>query len=145
MRDQIVTRLTTRIAGSDTLSARERAELAGQLRTKAAFNRFLRTTPRGLLRVNQAAVRQDANFDGKFLLHGFRNRDICRRIFSPARSAQERRRASGRTTRLLRLLRAHGLIRKVSHTFNYRVTNKGQRLMATALKLRQTCFLALAS
>ena len=83
--------------------------------------------------------------DGQFLLNGFRNRDICRRIFPPARTAQERRRASGRTTRLLRLLRAHGLIRKVSHTFNYRVTNKGQHLMATALKLRQTCLLAIAA
>ncbi len=83
--------------------------------------------------------------DGKFLLHGFRNRDICRRIFPRARTPEERRRASGRTTRLLRLLRAHGLLRKVSHTFNYRVTNKGQRLMATALKLRQTSFLALVA
>ena len=68
VRDQIVARLAARIAGSDTLPAPQRAELAGQLRAKAAFNRFLRTTPRGLLRVNRAAVRRDANFDGKFLL-----------------------------------------------------------------------------
>ena len=68
VRDQIVTRLAERIAGSDTLSARKRAELAGALRTKAAFARFLRTTPGGLLRVDRAAVRADANFDGKFLL-----------------------------------------------------------------------------
>jgi hypothetical protein len=68
VRDQIVARLTARIAGSDTLPAPQRAELAGQLRTKAAFNRFLRMTPRGLLRVDRAAVRRDANFDGKFLL-----------------------------------------------------------------------------
>ncbi|MGH3142715.1 MAG: IS1634 family transposase, partial [Gaiellales bacterium] len=68
VRDQIVARLAERIAGSDALSARQRAELAGQLRTKAAFNRFLRTTAGGLLRVDRAAVRADANFDGKFLL-----------------------------------------------------------------------------
>jgi len=54
--------------------------------------------------------------------------------------AHSRRRASGRTTRLLRLHRAHGLLRKVSHTFNSRITNKGQRLMTTALKLRKTSF-----
>ena len=68
VRDQIVTRLTERIDGSDVLSARKRAELAGRLKTKAAFARFLRTTPGGLLRVDRAAVRADANFDGKFLL-----------------------------------------------------------------------------
>lgn len=68
VRDQVVARLAERIAGSDSLSARKRAELAGQLRTKAAFARFLRMTPSGLLRVDRAAVRRDANVDGKFLL-----------------------------------------------------------------------------
>ncbi|MGH8775441.1 MAG: IS1634 family transposase [Jiangellaceae bacterium] len=68
VRDQIVARLQDKIAGSDTLTARKRAELAGGLKTKAAFARFLRTTPGGLLRIDRAAVRRDANFDGKFLL-----------------------------------------------------------------------------
>ncbi len=68
VRDQIITRLESRIARSDTLPAAKRAELAGKLRTKPAFNRFLRTTPGGLLRVDRAKVRSDANFDGKFLL-----------------------------------------------------------------------------
>lgn len=68
VRDQIVARLAERIAGSDALPARKRAELAGQLKTKSAFARILRTTPGGLLRVDRAAVRRDANFDGKFLL-----------------------------------------------------------------------------
>jgi hypothetical protein len=68
VRDQIVARLAQAITGTDTLSAPKRAELAGRLRTKAAFARFLRTTPGGLLRVDRAAVRADTNFDGKFLL-----------------------------------------------------------------------------
>src|SRR6266542_3453796 len=68
VRDQIVARLAERITGSDALSARKRAELAGQLKTKPAFARFLRATPGGLLRLDRAAVRADANFDGKFLL-----------------------------------------------------------------------------
>lgn len=68
VRDQIIARLEARIAGSDTLPAPKRAELAGRLRTKAAFARFLRATPGGLLRVDRAAVRRDAHFDGKFLL-----------------------------------------------------------------------------
>ena len=68
VRDQIVARLAERIAGSDKLSAPKRGELAGQLRAKAAFARFLRTTPAGLLRVDRTAIRRDAHFDGKFLL-----------------------------------------------------------------------------
>lgn len=68
VRNQIVARLTEHIAGSDQLPARRRAELAGQLRTKPAFARFLRTTPAGRLRIDRTAVRRDANFDGKFLL-----------------------------------------------------------------------------
>jgi hypothetical protein len=68
VRDQIVARLEERIAGSDDLPAARRAELAGSLRTKAAFARFLRVTAAGKLRVDRAKVRRDANFDGKFLL-----------------------------------------------------------------------------
>jgi hypothetical protein len=68
IREQIAARLTERIAGSDTLPARKRAELAGALRTKPTFARFLRTTPGGLLRIDRAKLRRDANFDGKFLL-----------------------------------------------------------------------------
>jgi len=85
-----------------------------------------------------------ALLDGEFSLHGFRNKDLRRRIYPRARTGDERRRASGRITRMLRLLRAHGLIHKVSHTFNYRVTPKGHRLMTTSLKLRRTSYLALA-
>lgn len=68
IREQIVARLGEKIAGSDRLPARQRAELAGKVKTKPAFNRFLRTTPTGRLRIDRAAVRRDAHFDGKFLL-----------------------------------------------------------------------------
>lgn len=74
---------------------------------------------------------------GQFLLKGFTNRDVRQRLGLPAAvERHERRRQSARTTRLLRLLRAHGLIRKASGTRYYRVTPKGQRIMTTALKLR---------
>jgi hypothetical protein len=63
-----VARLTDRIAGSDDLAEAKRTELAGRLKTKAAFRRFLRITPQGKLRIDRAAVRRDAHFDGKFLL-----------------------------------------------------------------------------
>ena len=68
VRAAIVARLEDAIEGSDQLSARKRAELAGALKTKPGYNRFLRTTPNGYLRVDRAAVRRDAHYDGKYLL-----------------------------------------------------------------------------
>ena len=68
VRAQIVARLEERIAGSDALGAKKRTELAAKLATKAAFARFLRTTPKGKLRVDRAAVAREAHLDGKFLL-----------------------------------------------------------------------------
>jgi hypothetical protein len=69
VRAQIVERLEAAIAGSDELSERKRAELAGALKTRPAYNRFLRVTPKsGLLRIDRAAITADAKLDGKFLL-----------------------------------------------------------------------------
>ena len=68
IRSQIVEQLEAAIAGSDQLSQRKRAELAGALRTRPAYNRFLRTTKTGLLRINRGAIARDAKLDGKFLL-----------------------------------------------------------------------------
>jgi hypothetical protein len=87
-----------------------------------------------------------ALLDGKFLLQGFRNKDIRHTLYPQAEPRrQPRRQASARVTRLLRLLRAHGLIQKVSHTLYYRVTNRGQHVMTTALRLRQIDIAALAA
>jgi hypothetical protein len=83
---------------------------------------------------------------GEFLLQGFRNKDV-RRAMDPTaeRDADSRRQASGRITRLLRLLRAHAMIRKVPTTRYYRVTPKGKQVMTTALKLRDADLVALAA
>lgn len=75
---------------------------------------------------------------GEFHIQGFRNRDIYRQLHGQSHHHKaDHRRASARITRSLRLFRAHRLIRKVSHTFYYRVTQKGHRVMTTALRLRQ--------
>lgn len=87
--------------------------------------------------------RQDAAvfaavLQGEFLLKGFTNRDLREQLeprLTP--DPQERHRISGRMTRRLRLLRAHGLIRKVSGTRYYRVTPRGHQIMTAALKLRE--------
>jgi Transposase DDE domain len=68
VRDQLLAQLGDAITGSDALTKTARAELAGQLRTYPGLKRFLRTTPGGLLRVDQAAVAAEERLDGKFLL-----------------------------------------------------------------------------
>jgi hypothetical protein len=73
--------------------------------------------------------------DGKFLLHGFRNKDLREMLFAvPAASSRERLRRSGQITRQIRLLRMHGLIRKVSGTHRYLVTDEGRQVI-TALQV----------
>ena len=66
VRDRLVEQLEARIAGTDTLDPQQRTALGAQL--PAGLRRFLRSTRTGLLRVDRAAVKADANFDGKFLL-----------------------------------------------------------------------------
>jgi hypothetical protein len=84
--------------------------------------------------------------DGQFLLQGFRNKDVRQRLLAdPGSDALQRQKAAGKITRLFRLLRAHRLIRKVSKTFYYRVTPKGQHVMSTALQLRELNLYALAA
>ena len=69
VRAQIIQRLEEAIADTDQLPERKRAELAGRLKARPAYNRFLRTTPKtGLLRIDRAAINVDAKLDGKFLL-----------------------------------------------------------------------------
>jgi len=75
---------------------------------------------------------------GEFLIKGFRNRDLRHRLIPEAETNPLRRRkASARISRLLRLFRAQGLIRKVSGTRYYRVTEKGHHVMTTSLRLRE--------
>jgi hypothetical protein len=74
---------------------------------------------------------------GGHRLHGFRNHDIARQLFaSPARNVTEQRRRTARVSRLLHLLRAHGLIAKIPHSYRYRVTAKGETIMSSALYMR---------
>lgn len=68
VREQIVGLLEAEIADSDRLTHTKRAELYGALKTKPAFNRFLRTTKGGRLRIDRAAITAEERLDGKFLL-----------------------------------------------------------------------------
>jgi len=76
---------------------------------------------------------------GEHLLEDFANRQLQPALFAtPAQDKAERRRRSAVVSRKLRLLRAHGLIQKVGSHRRYRVTLRGQLVMATALTFRQT-------
>jgi len=67
---------------------------------------------------------------GEYALNGFRNRDLREQLHgAPSGDAQEERRRSGRTTRQIRLLRAHGLVKKISHTHRYVLTSKGRSIL----------------
>jgi len=68
VREQILERLRQEIHHADGLAPSKRAELYGALSTKPAYNRFLRTTPTGKLRIDRAAVAKETKLDGKFLL-----------------------------------------------------------------------------
>lgn len=68
VRDQLLAQLRDAIKASDALSKTARAELAGELRNYPGLKRFLRVTPGGLLRIDQAAAAAEERLDGKFLL-----------------------------------------------------------------------------
>ena len=46
----------------------KRGELRGKISTKPGLNRYLRVTPGGLLRIDKAKIKAEANLDGKYLL-----------------------------------------------------------------------------
>lgn len=76
----------------------------------------------------------------EFLLAGFRNADVAGALYPDAHNAPKaRRNAAAKVSYRLSLLRAHGLISKLSKTRRYRLTPKGQQIcMAAALSQKAT-------
>ncbi len=73
--------------------------------------------------------------DGAFCVNGLRNRDLVARLYPKGfRDEGERRRAQGRISRTLRLLRAHGLLAKVPHTYRHHVTVRGRQIITAILR-----------
>jgi len=70
---------------------------------------------------------------GEFAINGFRNRDVRTLFLKPPRSEGERRQQSAKVSRMLRILRAHGLIRKVPKTHRYQVTSKGRTIISAVI------------
>jgi hypothetical protein len=78
---------------------------------------------------------------GEHHVNGFRNRDIQAVLFpTRVRDVAEQRRRTAQVSRLLQLLRAHGLIAKVPHAHRYRTTTKGEAVMSAAIYARCKVF-----
>jgi hypothetical protein len=75
--------------------------------------------------------------DPKCMINGFRNRDLVAALYnSPTEDAKERRCRSAHVTRLLRLLRAHGLLEKIPHTHRYQVPAQARTKIQALLASR---------
>lgn len=75
---------------------------------------------------------------GEFLITGVRNRDIVSVLFPKSvQSPDERKRARAAVSYRLRILRAHGIIAKISNTHRYLITAKGRTAIAAILSAQQ--------
>ena len=74
---------------------------------------------------------------GEYAINGLRNRDVRRQLWPKAGTDRQERRRAAAVTRQLRLLRGHGLLRKVSGTHRYVVTEAGRKIITALLAARQ--------
>lgn len=74
---------------------------------------------------------------GKFALNGLRNRDLRACLFTLPTDPVETRRQSAAITRRLALLRAHRLLKKVTGTHRWVITDTGRRVITALLAARQ--------
>jgi len=74
---------------------------------------------------------------GEHVIGGLRNRDVRRKLYKESRDHARRRRDMARTGRRLRLLRAHGLVRKVAGSHRYVVTPRGRTIITALQSARQ--------
>jgi len=73
---------------------------------------------------------------GDFLTSGFTNGDVSERLYGSTADGAERLRRSNRVSYRFRLLRAHGLIRKIPKRNRYQVSTKGRGLLTAMLQLQ---------
>jgi hypothetical protein len=110
------------------------AETVAQVCRRARWNRRPVRALNPL--ADQDATLLEAVSRGEFLLEGFRNRDLRSILFGEPKSADTRRRQMGRVTRLITMLRAHGLVHKVAKTHRYTVSTYGREIITALLAAR---------
>jgi hypothetical protein len=94
------------------------------------------------LSTEDAALLQAVN-RGEFNLQGFRNRDLRVLLFGEAATPAERSSQMAKTTRMIRMLRAHGLVHKVSKTHRYTLSPTGRQAITALLAARNSTTKAL--
>jgi hypothetical protein len=73
----------------------------------------------------------------EFAIDGLRNRDLRSLLYpNTPRCKLQRRRQAATITRRLALLRAHGILRKLSGTHRYQLTSTGRRILTALLAAR---------
>jgi len=117
------------VVDDPTVAVRQLREITRPAHRNGRRVRALNPTARVDLDLFRAVMR------GEHAIIGFRNADVRRRLFLDTDDAARRRRQSAKVTRLLQRLHLHRLIAKVPRSRRWRVTQRGQTLMAAALKL----------
>jgi hypothetical protein len=77
---------------------------------------------------------------GEFCTNGFRNKDLVQILYPEIdefSTEKERKKTAARCTRKIRLLRAHGLIRKLPNSYRYVVSKKGSEIIPAILGYRE--------
>lgn len=82
---------------------------------------------------------------GEFAIHGLRNRDLRKVLYSTAADHTQARKRSAAISRKLRLLRAHGILHKVPHTHRYLLSPRGRLLCNAVLSAQRTTSQQLAA
>jgi len=70
---------------------------------------------------------------GEHQINGFVNKQLRETLYGESNDPVERKKQSGKATRRIRLLRAHGLIRKIPKQNRYQLTTKGRKVSAAIL------------
>lgn len=65
---------------------------------------------------------------GEFNIRGFQNKNLRAMLV---------KKSTGQVCRILKRLRVHGLIKKITHSYKYHLTRLGRKVIATALKLKE--------
>jgi hypothetical protein len=75
---------------------------------------------------------------GEFKISGFRNKNLQEIFFKDSVvDPKEKRRRSSKVSRLIRILRAHGLVRKIASAYRYTLTTRGTQVLNTLFSLDQ--------
>ena len=70
--------------------------------------------------------------DGRYLINGFQNKDIRCKIYPRIKDPKK---LGSKTSRLLKKLHQHGLLKKVPRSRRYHVTSKGRRTMGALIEI----------